>query len=171
MRSTNHTRENLAQRTVQDAVHATVFQTQDAAGECIPAKAIAQNMNVPVSVLYEIADEYRERKLRAEEIPSLILATRNFAVLDTIERAVGRVGVALPVAGDGITLARSAEAIREFGEFLREIGQAAIDGTVTRDEAAQVRLEGEHTIAMVYALITQTESQVRETRALKAVMR
>lgn len=157
--------------TVQDAVRATVFETRDALGQHIPAKAIAQGMNVPTSILYDIADETRERKLRAEEIPSLILATRNFAVLDAIERAVGRVGVPLPMAGDGATVARSVEAIREFGEFLQELGAAAADSRVTRDEAARVRIDGEQTIATIYALIQQIESQVREARGLKAVQR
>lgn len=168
MSPTKHTSENSA-HTVQDAVRDTVYETRDALGQRIPPKAIAQGMNIAASILYDIADEARERKLRAEEIPSLILATRNFSVLDVIERAVGRVGVALPSSADGITITRSAEAIREFGEFLQQIGQAA-DGGVTRDEATRVRLEGEQVIATIHALMQQTESQVREsTRALKAV--
>lgn len=170
MTPTRNTRESSAQLlTIQEAVHTTVYETRDAHGQHVPAKAIAQGMNVPTSVLYEIADEHRERKLRAEEIPSLILATRNFTVLDAIERAVGRVGVLLPSAGDDATVARSVEAIREFGEFLQELGAAAADGRVTRDEAARVRVDGEATIAAIYGLIRQIESQVRPT--LQAVRR
>ena len=157
--------------TVQDAVHATVFETRDGLGQLMPPKAIAQGMNLPTNVLYDIADETRERKLRAEEIPSLILATKNFAVLDAIERSVGRVGVALPMAGDNVTIARSVEAIREFGEFLQELGAAAADGHVSRDEAHRVRIDGEAAIATIFALIQQIESQVREARVLKAVQR
>lgn len=169
MTPTTNTRESSGNLTIQEAVHATVYETRDAVGQHVPAKAIAQGMNLPVGTLYEIADEHRERKLRAEEIPSLVLATRNFAVLDAIERAVGRVGVTLPSAGDDATVARSVEAIREFGEFLQELGAAASDGRVTRSEAARVRIEGESTIATIYGLIHQMESQV--VAPLKAVRR
>ena len=56
--------------TVQDAVTETVHRSYGPDGSHVPVKAIAQDMNVAQSVLYDIADEYRPRKLRAEEVPA-----------------------------------------------------------------------------------------------------
>jgi hypothetical protein len=87
--------------TVQEAVTETIHRTFDRQGQHLPPKAIAQNMNLSLSVLYDIADEHRERKLRAEEIPSLVRASSNFLVLDVVERSLGRVAFVVPRVGLG----------------------------------------------------------------------
>lgn len=156
MSAPKHTGESSSQLTVQEAVSLTVHESHDARGQHIPPKAIAEGMNVPVSRLYEIADAARERRLRAEELPSLIRTTGNFLALDVIERALGRVGVMLPT-GDDRTVAETAKALQEFGQFVEEIGAAAPHG-FTEDEARRIRIEGEQAIACIAAIIRQIES-------------
>lgn len=157
----NFTRENSVE-TVQDAVRLTVYESRDGAGERLAPKAIAQGMNVPASILYDIADDTRDRKLRAEEVPSLVQTTNNFLVLDVLERAVGRVGVKLP-QGDPVTLAQSSVVIKEFGQFLEELGKAAPHG-YTRAEARKVRTEGEQVVALILGLVKEVESQAKAGR-------
>lgn len=148
--------------TVQDAVRLTVYESRDAAEQRMAPKAIAQGMNVPASILYDIADDTRERKLRAEEVPSLILTTKNYLVLDVLERAVGRVGVKLP-QGDAVTLAQSSVVIKEFGQFLEKLAEAAPDG-YSKSEARRVRAEGEQVVSLILGLVKEVESQAKAGR-------
>jgi hypothetical protein len=159
----NRISENSVE-TVQDAVRLTIHESRTAGGQHMPPKAIAEGMNVPASILYDIADETRERKLRAEELPSLILTTRNFLVLDVIERAVGRVGVVLPQT-NAITLAQSSAAIKEFGEFLQVMASSSPNG-FSRDEARRVRVEGEQAIALIVGLIKEVEAEAGTKKAV-----
>lgn len=148
--------------TVQDAVHRTVFQTYLADGTHLPPKAIAQGMNLPVNALYDIADEQRERKLRAEEAPSLVLAAdRNFLVLDVIERLVGRIAFEVPRslrAGD--VLALSAESAQHFGRFLAHMAKSDADGTWNADEVARAKRKRDLLFACINASIARAEQQL-----------
>jgi hypothetical protein len=158
----NLTRESSVE-TVQDAVRLTIHESRTSTGQHLPPKAIAEGMNLSAGILYDIADETRERKLRAEELPSLILTTRNFLILDVIERAVGRMGVMLP-QGDLVTLAESAAVILEFGQFLEKLATGAPNG-YTREEARQVRAEGEQAMSKIASLIKAVEAQAGIGRA------
>ena len=84
--------------TIQESVTETVQRSYGPDGSHIPPKAIAQDMNVALSVLYDIADERRPRQLRAAELPALVRASGNALVLTVVTRAVGGVFVRLPDA-------------------------------------------------------------------------
>lgn len=158
MRPATRSSETPANMTIREAITATVYESRNAQGERIPPKAIAQDMNVELSRLYDVADDQRPGRLKAEEIPALIRSTGNYLLLDVIERAVGRVGVSLPTNEDK-TVAEVATALKEFGEFVAVIGAASSHG-FTRLEASRIRIEGEQAIAIIAALIRQAEANV-----------
>ena len=150
--------------TVQDAVRRTVFESYLADGSHVPAKAIAADMNLSIGTLYDIADETRERKLRAEEIVPLIRAAHgNFAVLDVIERALGRIAFSVPSSGrPGEVLALSAESAQRFGQFLQDIVRFDADGVWTPDEVERAKRRRDQLFAVVSAAIEQAERYVVE---------
>ena len=161
----NPTSESSAQITVQEAVTATVHHTHDVEGRHVPPKAIAQGMNVSTAHLYEIADESRPIKAKADELPSLVLSSGNFLVLDVIERAVGRVAFAVPAchrAGD--VLALTAKAAKEFGAFLQEIATDDADGKWTTAEIARLRRQRDYLFAAVSAAMARAEQAERKGR-------
>lgn len=132
--------------TVQEAIYATVHQTDSR-----PAKAIAQDANMPLSLLYEIADEHRQRRLRAEEIPALVRATNNFVILDVLEAAVGRVAFRLPAltaaSRDDVVMAR--DAIREFSEAIDAFVASTDDGRISTAEARTIHCQADEAIAAI----------------------
>lgn len=160
--------------TVQDAIYETVHNT---AG--LHAKALAPAMNVSHRDLLDIADPYRKRKLRAEEVPTLINATflvsgvRCYLVLDVLERMVGRVAIPLPtVAADRRDdLEQAMRAIREFGEQQQRYVDVLQDGTVTEAEAATYEREADEAIAAIAAMKARVRSQVPAPQQLRSVTR
>ena len=161
MTGTTHTREYPAKPdTVQEAIHQTIY------GSGVTAKAIAADMNLTPGVLYEIGDETRPRRLKAEEIPSLVRASRdNFLVLDVIEASLGRVAFRVPRGhGAGDVLALSAETVKEFGGFLKTIAEADADGKWTAKELREAMRQRDLLFAAVSATIARAEIAVSERR-------
>lgn len=150
--------------TVQETIRRTVFESYLPDGTHIPPKAIAADMNLSLAVVYDIADETRERKLRAEEIVPLVRASRgNFDVLDNIERSLGRIAFEVPLAGaPGALLTLSAESAERFGQFLQDIVRFNADGVWTREELERARRRRDQLFAVVSATIEQAERAVNQ---------
>jgi hypothetical protein len=163
MSAPNHRGENPIE-TVQDGIRRTVFETYLPDGTHVPPKAIAAGMNIPVSRLYEMADETRPVRLAAEEVESLTRAARmNFAVLDIMERGVGRIAFEVPLAGaPGALLTLSAESAERFGQFLQDIVRFNADGVWTREELEKARRRRDQLFAVVSATIEQAEHAVNQ---------
>ena len=163
MRAPNTSGESPVE-TVQDAIHRTVFQTYLSDGSHLPPKAIAQGMNLPVNALYDIADEHRERQLRAAETPSLVLAAaRHFLVLDVMERLVGRVAFEIPRSvRPGDVLALTAESAQRFGKYLAFMAKADGDGDWTLEEIARAKQKRDLLFATINATIARAEQQLAE---------
>lgn len=159
MRPTKGSGEVSSNLTVQEAISETVHSSYDAAGQHIPPKAIAQGMNVPVARLYEIADDMRQVKCKADELPSLVMSSGpNFLVLDTIERSVGRAAFQIPTScRPGDVLALSAKSAREFGAFLGDMATFDADGTWTSDEIARAKRRRDFLFVAVNATIARAE--------------
>lgn len=140
--------------TVQDAVVATI---NDASKRGHVLKALAQDTRISGSRLYEIY-EYRKR-LWAEEIPALVLATRNPLIVATIARACGGTFVPLPSSPTTLQsdLAAASSAMREFAETMQAFTAAIADGRVTDDDAEQVSEQGHQAITAILALIAHAE--------------
>lgn len=130
--------------TLRDALHEMVFESP------IPAKAQAEELGVGLSYLYNSANhelegfEYQLRLL----IPHTRL-TGNFAALDFLERAVGRVGVPLRrVVGPHQSNATPNELMSGLLKVTKELGQAADalhqsvrDSQLNESEARRCRKE------------------------------
>ncbi len=149
--------------TVQDAITETVLHTRHKGGADIPAKAIAEDMGMALSLLYDIANpEKTRRRLRAEEVPALVKASGNTLVLDVMERRVGRVAFDLPmgVVGRDDLFAATASACRELGEAVDAVREAFTDGRVSMREADRVRQEFSQAFAALARLEALALQQV-----------
>lgn len=138
-------------------------------GRHIPIKQVAAAMNLPLSVVYDIASG--RRPLRARELALTVLATRCVLPVDVIERDLSRVGVALPVMpidGDPV-LEKAAEACREFGEWMAKVGECAMDRKYTEAEVIEAETEGHQAIAVIHAALSQMRAQMVATRRPRAV--
>ena len=125
--------------TIQEAVTETVQRSYGPDGSHIPPKAIAQDMNLALSVLYDIADERRPRQLRAAELPALVRASGNPLVLTVVTRALGGVFVRLPDAtSDEAVYEAMSLVVKEFGDNSSLLRRCLADGILTADEWAQI---------------------------------
>lgn len=132
----------------------------DAQGERIPIKQVADLMNMPVSVVYDIASGRRPARVR--ELPLIVRATNVVLPVDAVEQQIGRVGIRLPTAvtiGDP-SIEKAAAACRQFGELMEQYGAAGSDRRYTREEVAAVRAEVDDLCAAVMELVAQLEAQV-----------
>ena len=133
--------------TIQEAVTETVQRSYGPDGSHIPPKAIAQDMNVALSVLYDIADEHRPRQLRAAELPALVRASGNALVLRVVTRAVGGVFVPLPDAtSDEAVYQAMSLVVKELGDDSSLLRRCLANGIMTADEAARFNDEVDETV-------------------------
>ena len=124
--------------TIQESVTETVQRSYGPDGSHIPPKAIAQDMNLALSVLYDIADERRPRQLRAAELPALVRASGNSLVLTVVTRALGGVFVRLPDAtSDEAVYQAMALVVKELGDASSLLRRCLADGILTPDESAR----------------------------------
>lgn len=133
---------NSLPATLRDALHEMVFESP------IPAKAQAEELNVGLSYLYNAANpqlEGFEYQLRL-----LVQHTRitgNFAALDFLERAVGRVAIPLRRADWPMPRAIALQALtsgllkatKELGEAAASLHTSLQDGVMNETEARRCR--------------------------------
>ena len=147
--------------TIQEAVTETVQRSYGPDGSHIPPKAMAQDMNLALSVLYDIADERRPRQLRAAELPALVRASGNPLVLTVIARAVGGVFVPLPAVERPGELGRLlAATVREFGEWLQEVAASETDARWTREQYARTEQEWNEAVAAGQAVLARAKARM-----------
>lgn len=130
--------------TLRDALHEMVFNSP------IPAKAQAEELNVNLSYLYNAANpqldgfEYQLRLLVQHT-----RITGNFAALDYLERAVGRIAIPLrkqdwpaqpPIVSRDLT-SGLLKATKELGEAASELHRSLQDSAMTETEARRCRKE------------------------------
>lgn len=120
--------EGLTPKTYNEAVYEVVHHSN------IPPKQIADALGVGESTLYNAANPHMdEPTLARKHIIPITRLTRNYAILDYMEHACGRVGFEIPRCGGSFSeVAREAAVATErFGRLLHEIGAAlANDGRV-----------------------------------------
>ena len=155
-------------QTVQDAVYETIHNTRGA-----EPKALAELMGLRHRDILEIADPFRQRRLRAEEIPALIHATRaaggeaNTLVLDLLERKVGRVAIALPAiqpdrADD---LKHAMRSLKEYGEQAATFVEVLEDQQVSAQECAGYTREAYEAITAILQQVAYMEAKYAERAA------
>lgn len=137
----------------------------------LPLREIAERIGKSETYLRSACSQYDDsHKFQAELIVPITAATQNFALLDYLERAVGRVAIRLPdQAGRGDVFERTADLTRELGHAIEEIRQALSDGHVTSDEADRVRREIHHLQTAAAALEGCVTSQVEKTADLRRI--
>ena len=161
--------------TIQEAVTETVQRSYAPDGSHIPPKAIAQDMNLALSVLYDIADEHRPRQLRAAELPALVRASGNSLVLTVVTRAVGGVFVPLPDAtSDEAVYEAMALVVKELGDDSSLLRRCLADGILTADKAARFDDEVDETVVALLQWKAAVRARVRmdasePSRAFRAV--
>ena len=125
-------------------------------------KEIAERVGVREGYLRQAASQYDDaHRFQAELIIPITAATGNFAIVDYLERALGRIAISLPhVAGRGDVFERTAELMRELGEAVETIRASLTDGRVTAEEAERVRKEIHDVHTKLAALEACVTSQV-----------
>ncbi len=149
-------------QTVQDAVYETVHNTRGA-----EPKALAELMGLRHRDILEIADPFRQRRLRAEEIPALIHATSavsgeaNTVVLDLLERKVGRVAIQLPVVhlDRGDDLKHGMRSLKEYGEQAATFVAVLEDHQVSAQECAGYTREAYEAITAILQQVAYVEAK------------
>jgi hypothetical protein len=137
----------------------------------LPLREIAERIGKGENYLRSACSQYDDsHKFQAELIIPITASTQNFAILDYLERAVGRVAIRLPdQASRGDVFERTADLARELGHAVEEIWQALADGHVSNDEAERVRLEIHHLQTAAAALEACVLSQVEKQPDLRRV--
>lgn len=122
-------------------------------------KAIAADVPASEAAVYRVADINDADPLKAWWIPAICRVTGSFAVLDAIEREVGRVAFVLPQASSSAhadVIQHTAVVVQEFGEALARVSGAMADGTITPMERDHIERE----IADVHASLAALQALI-----------
>lgn len=127
-------------------------------------REIAERVGKSENYLRAACSQYDDsHKFQAELIVPLTIATGNFALLDYLEQAVGRVAIVLPretTQSEYFDLIVSLA--REFGEAATEVQRAVGDGHVTPEEADRVHKEIQDVHAAAAKLDAAIAAQVEQ---------
>lgn len=110
-------------------------------GERGRAKAIALALNVAEGAVTDAADPTRRVSLKAYWIPAIVAESGCFAILDALERAVGRVAFQLPraLSADHADIVQhTGQSMQEFSEVLSHVAMSIQDGTITAVECQRL---------------------------------
>lgn len=143
--------------TLKDNLYKTIHKNEK------PLKAIAEEIGVSENYLTRSAlpdadesDTGSGCRFPLNKLIALIKATGDYAVLDYIERVLGRVAIAVlskrqkPI----LDVCRSTvKATAVFGEFVGEISKSIDDGNLTESECDRIQDEGYHAIQAILTLM------------------
>ena len=115
--------------------------------------------------LLEIADPFRPRRLRGEEVPGLVNSTlalsgeANTVVLDVLEQKVGRVAIQLPAIHPDRAdeLDHAMRSLKEYGEQAATFVDVLEDRQVNAHELADYKREAYEAIAAILQQVAYAE--------------
>ena len=113
------------------------------------AKAIAEELNKPYSTfMREVNPHDFDAKFGASCLIPLTRATGDFAAIDYIEQALGRVAFVLPKKkmASNQMYEKVASMTKEFGELLAAVGESLHDGHISEEELDRCKKEGYETL-------------------------
>jgi hypothetical protein len=149
--------------TLKDNLYKTIHKNDK------PLKAIAEEIGVSENYLTRAAlpdadesDTGSGCRFPLNKIIALIKATGDYAVLDYIERSLGRVAIAIPPKRQKPVsdICRSTvKATALFGEFVGEIEKSIHDGELTESECDRIQDEGYRTIQQIVLLMNACRGQ------------
>jgi hypothetical protein len=146
--------DNSHPRTLREALYEVVHHS------AVPAKVQAEELGISYSYLANAANPDMDSfDFQLRHILQLTRLTQNFAVLDFIEKSLGRVPILIPTAtiGTAEIVEEFGKTSKEFGELAREIGSSLADGRI--DPVEFVKLECE-----AWDLIRETVMLVEKLR-------
>lgn len=146
--------------TVQEAIAETIRASRAADGALLPVKVVADLMGVPEWQAYRMA--CGDRKLRAEEIATLVRVTGNTLLLRVIALESGCAVFQLPVStpSDRALFDETAALIRQLAATLDAVQETMADGVVLPSEADDVRVQVDALCAQAMRLKAYVDSQV-----------
>jgi hypothetical protein len=123
-------------QTFKGALHTVIF------GSDVPAKQLCDNVGKGYTYLANAANESQEDShLRGRDIITLTNATGNFALLDFLEHACGRVAFRIPELGKGGAESFNESVIKtieHLGELSRKYREYMSDNILTMDERREL---------------------------------
>lgn len=144
--------------TLRDSLHDTIFNSGR------PAKQIADELGISYSYLASAGNpNLEEFHFQLRHLIPLTKSTRNFEVIDHIERTLGRVAFTVPnLTSTTEVTAETANIVREAGHLLTEMAQALADGRVQSQEWPAIARECEHVITAVCRLREAAKREAAE---------
>lgn len=124
-------------------------------------KVIAQEVPASEAAVWRVADINNAEALKAWWIPAICRVTGSFAILDAIEREVGRVAFSLPQAthADHVDVVQhTGRSMQEFAEVLSRVSHSIADGTITDQERQHIDRE----IDDVYASLAGLKALIKQ---------
>ncbi len=132
-------------RTLRESLYDTIHRNKK------PLKAIAEEIGMTENYLTKAAlpdqdesDTGTGCRFPLKKLVPLIRTTNDFAVLDCIERSLGRVAIKMPDPSKGSlhdVCRLSLRAVREFGELMAQVEKSLQDDLVTEQEMERIRKE------------------------------
>jgi hypothetical protein len=129
-----------------------------------PIKVLADELGISYSYLANAANPNLEDfNFQLRHLIPLIKSTGNFAVLDFIENALGRVALSLPKADPTVPEIHSSlfRSIESFGVLAKHAAAAVDDGKITRKEFVQLDRDGFDLIKRVVLFLHNVQAAAR----------
>ena len=143
--------------TIREALYSTIHRNKK------PLKAIAEEIGISENYLTRAAlpdaedsDTGSGCRFPLKKLVPLVRATNDFAVLDVIERSLGRAGVMIPPAGKAKTadICRlTMSSVKEFGEMVGEVEKSLRDNKIKTEERERIQREGYQALQAILALM------------------
>ena len=143
--------------TFEEAIYCGVYHSS------VSAEAVADACDVKVSYLRSALDPHcASARVPAKWLPAILRTTRSAAIVNYLAAELGGLYVALPPAGESTDAVRAQFlcAAKEFGQAAAEVEQALVDGVVTVEELARVRLEMLDAIAAELRVVAALEARL-----------
>lgn len=130
-------------------------------------KRLAAALGERESAVYERADINHPKPVPAWWLPTLCRETGSFAVLDEIERQVGRRAFQLPAMDPihGEFFEQASALVVSIAETVDTLPGILKDGRIDADERARFRSEAERAIADLWRLVSMVEQKAERDAA------
>ncbi|MCC6488395.1 MAG: hypothetical protein IT364_12935 [Candidatus Hydrogenedentes bacterium] len=124
---------------------------------------VAHELRVSPVLLYKWGEPGDKHKFPAELAAPLFEAVdRDPLLIEFLCSEHG--GVFVPFATHGMRTESIGAAIREFGEFVSEMGASLDDGEITAEELARIEREGAEAVVAIETIIMEARNRAINTR-------
>jgi hypothetical protein len=140
-----------------------IFDLLDAAAKDFPIKALADEVEKAESTLRNELNRQPGYKLGLHTAYLIMKKTGDLRALDEIETMLGRVAFSLPEADGNVAdlMETMGRAVKEFGEYVTEMGRTLADGYIREDEAEKCLKELWDTMRILVKLKAYLEQRLK----------